>query len=61
MFNNNHSATIHGILGTATSAGGAVISTMPEFETWLRLGASLIAIISGLVTSCYMIYQMRKK
>ena len=58
---NNHTVTINGILGTATSAGGAVLSALPEIEAWLRVIGAVIAILSGLLTCCYMIKQIRKK
>lgn len=58
---NNHTATINGILGTTTSAGAAILSALPEVEAWLRVIGAVVAILSGLLTCCYMLKQLRKK
>jgi uncharacterized membrane protein len=61
MYNNHTNPILNGILGTATSAGGVVISALPEIEAWVRIIGGVIAIISGLMTCIYMIQQLRKK
>jgi hypothetical protein len=57
----NDNATFTGILGTATSFTGFMVSLMPHIETGLRLGGLLVSLIAGVLTIVYMFNKIRKQ
>lgn len=57
----NENATFTGILGTATSFTGFMVSLMPHIETGLRLGGLLVSLIAGVLTIVYMFNKIRKQ
>jgi len=55
----NTSAT--GILGTATSFTGFIISMMPHIESGLRIGGLFVSLVAGVLTIVYMFNKIRKQ
>jgi hypothetical protein len=55
----NDNATFTGILGTATSFTGFMVSMMPHIETGLRLGGLFVSLIAGVLTIVYMFKKIR--
>jgi hypothetical protein len=57
----NDNTTVTGILGTATSFTGFMVSMMPHIETGLRLGGLFVSLIAGVLTIVYMFNKIRKQ
>jgi len=57
----NDNTTVTGILGTATSFTGFMVSLMPHIETGLRLGGLFVSLIAGVLTIVYMFNKIRKQ
>jgi hypothetical protein len=57
----NDNATFTGIIGTATSFTGFMVSLMPHIETGLRLGGLFVSLIAGILTAVYMYNKIRKQ
>jgi len=55
----NDNATATGILGTATSFTGFMVSMMPHIETGLRVGGLLVSLVAGILTIVYMFKKIR--
>ena len=53
--------TITGILGTATSFTGFMVSMMPHIETGLRVSGLFVSLIAGLLTAVYMFNKIRNQ
>jgi len=56
----NDNTTITGIIGTATSFTGFMVSLMPQIETGLRLGGLFVSLIAGVLTIVYMYKKIHK-
>lgn len=50
-----------GILGTATSFTGFIISMMPHIESGLRIGGLFVSLVAGVLTIVYMFNKIRKQ
>ncbi|MDE2098687.1 MAG: hypothetical protein KGL39_15645 [Patescibacteria group bacterium] len=46
----NLTTGLKGLLGTTTSSAGIYVSTLPELEAWLRIGALVVSITVGVFT-----------
>jgi hypothetical protein len=57
----NDNTTVTGVLGTATSFTGFMVSMMPHIETGLRLGGLFVSLIAGVLTIVYMFNKIRKQ
>ena len=57
----NDTTTFTGIIGTATSFTGFMVSMMPHIETGLRVGGLLVSLIAGILTIVYMFNKIRKQ
>jgi len=56
----NDNATLTGIIGTATSVTGIMVSLMPQIEMGLRLGGLFVSLIAGVLTIIYMYKKINK-
>jgi flagellar motor component MotA len=50
----NDHPTITGLLGTATSVSGVLVSMLPHLETGLRISGAFVGLIAGILTCVYM-------
>jgi len=50
----NDHPTFAGLMGTATSISGVLISMLPHLETGLRISGALVGLIAGVLTCVYM-------
>ena len=50
----NDNPTFAGIMGTATSISGVLISMLPHIETGLIISGALVGLIAGVLTCVYM-------
>lgn len=50
----NDHPTFTGIMGTATSISGVLISLVPHLETGLRISGAFVGLIAGVLTCVYM-------
>lgn len=50
----NDHPVMTGILGTATSISGVLVSMLPHLETGLRISGAFVGLIAGLLTCVYM-------
>jgi flagellar motor component MotA len=50
----NDHPTITGLLGTATSVSGVLVSMLPHLETGLRISGAFVGLIAGVLTCVYM-------
>lgn len=57
----NDNTTATGVLGTATSFTGFMVSMMPHIETGLRVGGLFVSLIAGILTIIYMFNKIRKQ
>jgi hypothetical protein len=57
----NDNTTVTGVLGTATSFTGFMVSLMPHIETGLRVGGLFVSLIAGILTIVYMFNKIRKQ
>jgi flagellar motor component MotA len=46
--------TMTGIIGTATSISGALVSLLPHIETGLRISGAIVGLVAGVLTCVYM-------
>lgn len=55
---------LHGIstkvadVAAATSVGGASVSILADFNTWVQIGAGLVAIVAGLAAAAFHIVKL---
>jgi hypothetical protein len=50
----NDHPTMTGIIGTATSVSGVLVSTLPHLEAGLRISGAFVGLIAGVLTCVYM-------
>jgi hypothetical protein len=43
-----------GIIGTATSISGVLVSLLPHIETGLRISGAIVGLVAGVLTCVYM-------
>ena len=46
--------TFTGLMGTATSITGVLVSMLPHVETGLRLSGAFVGLVAGILTCVYM-------
>jgi flagellar motor component MotA len=46
--------TMTGIIGTATSISGVLVSLLPHIETGLRISGAIVGLVAGVLTCVYM-------
>jgi hypothetical protein len=56
----NEHPTLAGLMGTATSISGVIISMLPHVETGLRISGAVVGLIAGLLTCVYMWKKIEK-
>ena len=61
MTTNDVAHTARQIVGAGVSATSATIAYLPQFEAFLRILASIVAIVSGLAVLYFAISDRRKK
>lgn len=61
MTTNEVAHTAKMVTGAAVSGASATIAYIPQFEAFLRMGASLVAIISGCVVIWFAFSDRRKR
>jgi flagellar motor component MotA len=50
----NDHPTMTGIIGTATSISGVLVSLLPHIETGLRISGAIVGLVAGVLTCVYM-------
>jgi len=56
----NDHPTMTGILGTATSVSGVLVSLLPHLETGLRISGAFVGLIAGILTCVYMLKKITR-
>jgi len=46
--------TMTGLIGTATSISGVLVSLIPHIETGLRISGAFVGLVAGVLTCVYM-------
>ncbi len=56
----NDHPTMTGLLGTATSISGVMVSLLPHIETGLRISGAFVGLVAGVLTCVYMWKKINK-
>lgn len=61
---NDHFATaktaVTGLLGATAGVGGAVYSTLPHLEAWMRMASAAVGLVVAILTGLKILRDLRK-